>query len=256
MLPHTERGTGPALVLLHAGLADRSMWDPHLDALAATGLRVIALDLPGFGDAPVVPGEQAPWIDVLATLDALGVEQAALVGSSFGGAVALRAAAVHRGRFWALVLVSAPAPGLEPSPQLEAVWAEEDAALAAGDLDAAAETVAATWLQPGAPLALRDRVAGMQRRALELQQLGGPQPEARDPLADPDDLTHVRVPTLVLCGEHDLPDFREGARLLVRLLPDARREVIDGAGHLAPLETPAAFEAALLAFVREHRPTD
>src|SRR3954468_21623634 len=56
------------------------MWSEHLDPLARAGHRAIALDLPGFGDAPL-PVEQAPWRDVLATLDALGVGEAALVGT-------------------------------------------------------------------------------------------------------------------------------------------------------------------------------
>src|SRR2546423_163807 len=92
MLPFDEAGAGPAVVLLHAGIADRSMWSEHLDPLAAAGLRVLAFDLPGFGDAPVAPGPQAPWNDVLGALNELGIGEAALVGNSFGAAVALRVA--------------------------------------------------------------------------------------------------------------------------------------------------------------------
>jgi 3-oxoadipate enol-lactonase len=94
MLPHDEAGSGPVLLLLHAGIADRTMWAEHLEPLAAAGYRAIAVDLPGFGEAPVAPGEQAPWADVLETMDALAIDRAALVGNSFGGAVALRIAAV------------------------------------------------------------------------------------------------------------------------------------------------------------------
>ena len=56
-LPHDEAGDGPAVVLLHAGIADRTMWSEHLDSLAAAGFRVIAPDLPGFGEAPQAPRE-------------------------------------------------------------------------------------------------------------------------------------------------------------------------------------------------------
>src|ERR1700758_2372289 len=93
-LPHSEAGDGPAVLLLHAGVADRTMWREHLEPLAAAGYRVIAPDLPGFGEAAVRPGPQAPWNDVLETMNALGVERATLVANSFGGAVALRVAAV------------------------------------------------------------------------------------------------------------------------------------------------------------------
>src|SRR5438309_5714570 len=107
MLPHDEAGSGPAIVLLHAGIADRTMWSEHLGPLASAGYRVIAVDLPGFGEARVVAGEQAPWTDVLRTMDELSVERAALVGNSFGGAVALRAALVEPARVSELVMVSA-----------------------------------------------------------------------------------------------------------------------------------------------------
>jgi 3-oxoadipate enol-lactonase len=109
MLPHDEHGAGPAIVLLHAGVGDRGMWSEHMEPLAAAGYRVIAFDHPGFGEAAVSAGEDAPWVDVLAAIDELGIERAALVGNSFGGAVALRIAVLAPARAQSLVLVSAPA---------------------------------------------------------------------------------------------------------------------------------------------------
>ena len=88
MLPHDEIGAGPALILLHAGIADRTMWAEHLGPLAEAGYRAIAVDIPGFGEAPVDEGGEAEWTAVLETMDALGVESAAIAGNSFGGAVA------------------------------------------------------------------------------------------------------------------------------------------------------------------------
>src|SRR6188508_969060 len=111
VLPHDEEGAGPAVVLLHAGVADRTMWSEHLPPLADAGYRAVALDLPGFGEAP--PAE-APWSDVLATMSALDIASAAIVGNSFGGAVAYNLALASPERVTALVLVSAPPPDLEP----------------------------------------------------------------------------------------------------------------------------------------------
>ena len=115
MLPHDELGAGPAVVLLHAGVADRSMWSEHLGPLADAGYRAVALELPGFGEAPLSP---TPWAEVLAAMDRLGIDPAAVVGNSFGGAVALRMAVVAPDKVSSLVLVSAPAPGIDPSPEL------------------------------------------------------------------------------------------------------------------------------------------
>jgi 3-oxoadipate enol-lactonase len=224
------------------------MWAEHLDPLAEAGYRVVAVDLPGFGDAPVPPGEQAAWMDVLRTMDELSIERAALVGNSFGGAVALRAAFVAPDRVSALVLISSPAPDLEPSPELEAVWEAEETALERGDIDAAVDAVVNTWTLPDASQKLRDRVAAMQRRAYALGD--PPTTEAPDPVEqNPEALARLDVPTLVAAGELDMRDFRDGAEVLARTLPRARHTVIEGAGHLAPLETPEEFRRLVLTFL-------
>jgi 3-oxoadipate enol-lactonase len=250
MLPFTEAGAGEAVLLIHAGIADRSMWDEHLGWLAQAGFRAIAVDLPGFGEAPVDDGPQAPWEDVLGTLRDLDIERAALVGNSFGAAVALRVAAVAPAAVTAMALISPPAPGLEPSPQLKAVWDTEEAALEAGDVEAAVKAIVDGWTLPDAPEALRQRVATMQRRAFELQLAVPDAAEAPDPLEEhPDVLERLQVRTLTAAGEHDMPDFIEGAQQLAQTLPDARYVTIGGAGHLAPLEAPEAFEELLREFL-------
>jgi pimeloyl-ACP methyl ester carboxylesterase len=250
VLPHDEAGDGPPVVLLHAGIADRRMWRGHLEPLAAAGLRAIAVDLPGFGDAPIEPGEQAPWLDVLNTLDGLGLERAALVGNSLGGAIALRVAVVAPERVTALGLVSAPAPGVEPGPDLEAAWQAEEEALERGDVEAAVAGVVDAWTLPDGPTGLRELVADMQRRAFALQE-GAAVTDAPDPLdADPHALGRLDIPALAAAGEHDRPEFAEGARRLADALPRARHAVIEGAGHLAPLEAPEAFRALVLELVR------
>jgi pimeloyl-ACP methyl ester carboxylesterase len=221
------------------------MWSEHLEPLADAGYRAIAFDLPGFGEAAVEPGAQAPWNDVLESMRALELDRAALVGNSFGGAVALRVALVAPAAVSSLVLVSAPAPGLEPSPELEAAWEAEEAALGDDDLDGAVEAVLFAWV----PERLRPQVAVMQRRAFELQAEAGDLAEAPDPVEDLEPLRSIEAPALVAAGEYDMPDFLEGAKLMAGALPNARHEVIAGAGHLAPLETPEAFRGLLLGFM-------
>lgn len=252
VLPHDEAGSGPAVVLLHAGIADRTMWSEHLDPLAQAGYRAVALDLSGFGEAPVATGEQAPWIDVLATMDALEIHDAILVGNSFGGAVALRAAVVAPERVDALVLISAPAPGVDPTPELEEAWAAEERALERGDVDAAVASVLDTWTLPDAPAELRERITTMQRRSFAQQTEADDVTEAEDPVEqDPESLRRLDSPALVVVGDHDKPDFRTGAEVLAEMLPNTRLEIIEGAGHVAPLETPERFRELLLGFLRE-----
>jgi pimeloyl-ACP methyl ester carboxylesterase len=249
-LPFDEAGDGPPVVLLHAGVADRSMWAEHLQPLAAAGFRVLAMDLPGFGEAPAASIEDAPWLDVLETMDAAGIARATLVGNSFGGAVAQRVAVLAPERVAALVLISSPAEGIEPSPELDAVWEAEESALGRGDIDAAVRVVVEAWTLPDATQKLRDRVAAMQRRALQLQADGGEVPEAADPVEEePGALARIGAPALVAVGEHDKPDFHLAAEALAGTLPNARLTVLPGAGHLAPLERPEEFRELLLSFL-------
>ena len=225
------------------------MWRDQLEPLAGAGYRVIALDLPGFGEAPVARGQDAPWSDVLETMDALGVERAALVGNSFGGLVALQVAAAAPDRVAALALISALPPDLkDPSPELRVAWEAETVALERGDIEAAVRAVVEGWTLPDASAELREHVAIMQRRALVAQANAPEVPEAPDPL-DTVALSTIEAPALVAVGEHDMSDFRDGARRMADQVPGARHVEIAGARHLAPLETPEAFRELLLEFL-------
>jgi len=254
MLPFDEVGSGPVIVLLHAGIADRTMWREHLTPLADAGHRVLALDMPGFGEAAIAEGPQAPWQDVTETLEQLGIDRAALVGNSFGGAVALRIAAIEPQRVSALVLVSAGSPNMgEPGERLRAAWDAENAALERDDLDAAVEAVVNAWTLPDASAAMRERVAAMQRRAFILQNAAPGVSEAPDPLEErPEAITEISAPTLLMVGEHDIPDFIGAAEAMAKAIPHAHHLLIAAAGHLAPLETPAVFRRLLLDFLAEH----
>jgi pimeloyl-ACP methyl ester carboxylesterase len=254
ILPHDDLGKGPAVVLLHAGVADRRMWSEQLRPLAGAGYRVIALDLPGFGEAPLAVEQDAPWLDVIETLDWLGVERMALVGNSFGGAVAQRVAVLAPSRPWALALISSPDPALEPSPRLRAVWQAEEAALEMEQIDTAVQCVVDAWTLPEAPARLRLKLGKMQRRAYELGAQDGQTPEGPDPLErDPSALGRLEMPTLVAWGEHDMSDFQEAAGRLAAMIAGARSLLLEGAGHLAPMERPKVFRDELLGFLDEAR---
>jgi len=254
ILPFDAVGEGPAVVLLHAGIADRTMWREQLAPLADSGRRVLALDLPGFGEAGLEPGPQSPWEDVLQTMRVLAGDRFALVGCSYGGAIALRVAAVAPAAVPALALFSAPAPGAdeEPSDELAAVWEAEETALEHGDVEAAVQAVVDGWTLPSASDELRTRVAAMQRRAFLLQQAVPGADVGPDPLEDRlDRLSALEMPALCAAGARDKPDFLAGAAQMAEVLPGGRHVKIARAGHLAPLEQPRAFQRLLLGFLDE-----
>lgn len=248
-LPRSEIGDGSAvLLLLHAGIADRRMWEEHLEPLAAAGHRVVAVDLPGFGEAATGLGPVAHWEDVGETMDALGIERASLVGNSFGAAVALRVAALHPERVSSLLLFSGPAiPEPDPSPELLAVWEAEESALAAGDFDKAVEAVVASWVRPEASDEVRQRVAAMQRRNYELHATEQEIEQAPDPLEeDPALLEAIGCAVLLAAGEEDMVDFKNAVQELGSKLPHATTALIAECGHLAPLEAPEQFRRLVL----------
>jgi 3-oxoadipate enol-lactonase len=235
------------VLLLHAGIADSRMWAPQLKALRAAGHEPVTPDLPGFGTEPVVP----PPVDHVAfAAERLG-ERGAVVGCSFGGRIALELAGARPDLVERLVLI---APGLASTPwseETEALFAEEEALLDRGDLEGAARQQAALWLAPGATERVRALTVAMTKRSYELQlpvdgevEALWPRPSAEARLAE------IGVPTLVLVGDRDLPELREGCERLARELPDARVQTIPGAGHLPSLEQPEATTALLLDFLQ------
>lgn len=130
-LAYDDGGAGDPVVLLHSSAADSRMWDSQWEALTAR-FRVIRPDLRGHGRTPYA--SETPYSDpgdVADLLAALAVERAVLVGSSYGGRVALQVATAHPALVSRLVLLN-PHCGLEPTPDLAAFGEEEDRLLEAG----------------------------------------------------------------------------------------------------------------------------
>jgi 3-oxoadipate enol-lactonase len=230
-------GDGDAVVLLHPGVGDHRLWEPLLPLLG--GLRVVAPDLRGFGRSrgPMTGFRHAD--DVLETIDALGIRDAALVGGSYGGKVAVDCAARRPGAFRRLVLLSAAAHGHEPSPALRAYGEREEELFEAGDIDAVTELNVDMWVTRDSA---RELVGRLQREVLELQIAEGwPDEDEAAP-----DLSAIDAPTTVAVGELDHADFHVIADRYAAEIAGARHVVLAGCGHLPAIEDPAAV-AALIA---------
>lgn len=222
------------------------MWAGIVPGLAAAH-RVIAPDLRGFGETPL-PGEAyADADDVLHLLDALGVDQAAIVGASFGGRVALELAAQHPTRVRSLALLCPAYRGLEVADPVIIEFGErEDTLLEAGDIDGAVALNVDTWVGPEASDEVRANLARMQRRTFEVQLAADrldPEPQPKRVDVDP---TALFVPSLVVSGAHDAAHFQEIAALLAREIESSVHVELDWAGHLPALERPDETLALLL----------
>jgi 3-oxoadipate enol-lactonase len=250
--------SGIPVVLLHAGIADRRMWDPQWAALTAAR-DAVRLDLRGFGGSDRPPaGALDPVADVLSTLDHLGVSSCHLVGSSLGAGVAVEVALTAPDAVRSLLL--APPGGsllTERTPAFAAFAAAENAALARGDLDSAVEANLDAWVAgEGRTLADVDAtvvsaVRAMQRRAFEIDA-AWTDPDLDQVELDPpavDRLGDVGAQVLLVLGGHDLDIVHLAAGALVARLPDVRRVDRPDVAHLPSMEEPEVFLRLLLDWV-------
>ncbi|GAB7051459.1 hypothetical protein JCM9534A_65850 [Catenuloplanes indicus JCM 9534] len=214
----------PPVVLLHGGGSrGAASWDAFTRALAAAGLRPIALDLRGHGgssrtrDYPLTGFRD----DVLGAMDALGLGGAPLVGHSLGAHTASLVAQAAPERVTRLVLEDPPVPSATSRAQSLPAW---------------------RMILP--MLGLVVRRGRFDRRALTeaVRQLREPDPGwwAR--------LPSIAAPTLVIGGGPRSHVAAGGLDALVRALPDGRLVTIP-AGHRVHSTAPAAFEAAVLPFL-------
>ncbi|WP_049579992.1 alpha/beta fold hydrolase [Streptomyces sp. SBT349] len=236
---------GPALLLLHSSVCDRRMWDPQWRILLDAGFRVIRCDFRGHGDTPAADVPYRDADDVHALLDELDIAETAVVASSFGGKVALELAARWPERVRSLALLNTASPTHEPSATLRDFDERETALIEAGDLEGAVELNVSTWLGPEADGNTRAMVRLMQRRAFEVQLAG----EDVDALPAAFDLGAITARTLAVSGAHDLPDFREIAAGLPKVVGGARHTELPWAGHLPNLERPADTARLVLDFM-------
>jgi pimeloyl-ACP methyl ester carboxylesterase len=250
-------GEGPAVLFIHAGVADSRMWAAQLEEFSATH-QVIAFDQRGYGRTPWEPGPFSVREDALSVLDQLGVESAVLVGCSMGGGAALQLAISHPERVHGLVLVGAFPGGWVPEAGWEENPLEEEAeeASAEGHFDRVVEIDLQMWLvgygrsADEVPQALKDLFIDMDRvpvttateRWDHLEPFGK---QINDHLDD------IEAPTLVIVGEHDEKLLIDAAHHLAGRLGDNPAVVMNGTAHLPSLERPVEFNRWLRMFLDE-----
>jgi len=235
---------GPVLVLLHGIGSSGDAFLGQAD-LGEGGLadrwRLLAPDAPGYGlsdDPPEAPGIDG-FADVVARLlDDAGVDEAVLLGVSWGGVIATRFALRHADRLRALVLAdSSRGSGFDP---------ERAEMMRQRARDYAADPVA--FVRDRTPLLVADGsqadvVAAVARIMDEACRMPG-YGHAAASLAETDHAPHlssIDVPTLVVVGEHDRVCPPSDSRLLVEGIPGATYVEVPGTGHLPNQERPAEF---------------
>jgi 2-succinyl-6-hydroxy-2,4-cyclohexadiene-1-carboxylate synthase len=241
-----RRGEGAPLVMLHGMAGCRRDWDRLVAALPAD-LATLRHDLRGFGESASEDLTYSHADDLLALLDTLAIDRAPLIGLSMGGGVALNFALSHPERVSHLVLISPAMIGWEWSDTWKALWRGVASAARAGDLPLARER---WWLHPMFAQVRDSKAAPELRAAIDAyhgaQWIRDPQ---RPELPDIDRLHTLAPPTLLLTGEHDVPDMRLIAEVIAGAAPDVRRVDYAGAGHMLQLERADAVAEEVAGFL-------
>jgi pimeloyl-ACP methyl ester carboxylesterase len=248
------------LVLLHGQPGSPADWQPVSARLPAQ-FHAIAADRPGYGSSRLPAGGFAANARaVLDDLDARGITRAVLVGHSYGGGVALAAAALAPRRVEAVILLASVGPGCVNGWDrlLAAPGTGQFCALVAWRLTPwiARVRLARTARRRGRPLRPDEHAnwqvwghSGRGHRPLWRTFLT----EQRALLRELGELEHaiasVQAPVLLLADPRDTVVPLDTARRLARALPDAHLQLIDGAGHHLPRRAPDAVADAIVAFL-------
>jgi 2-hydroxymuconate-semialdehyde hydrolase len=251
-----DRGTGAPVLLLHGsgpGVSAEANWRLTMPALIEAGHRVVAPDLIGFGRTVPPPDhvyDLRSWTDhVVAVMDATGLERTAVVGNSFGGALALRLAIEHPDRIDRLVLMGSVGVRFPLTPGLDTVWGYRAGAVGM-------RRVLETFVHDHAMITVdlaRMRLAASMEDGADLRFAAMfPEPRQRwiDAMAsDDDELRAITAPTLIVHGREDQVIPTSTSQTLFDLIPDAQLHLFARCGHWTQIEKAAEFNTLLTSFL-------
>ena len=243
-----RRGHGRPVVLIGGANLALGQWDAQFEALARR-YDVVRYDVRGFGRSG--PADAAGYMahdDLHALLQRIRVRHASLVGLSLGGRIALDFTLAHPEMVDALVLAGPGLSGFE--------WSNDSSfrpiAAAAAKRDSV--RAALLWLQhPYMAPAMENPALAPRLRELAVANARvwvNADSERVAPAPAVSRLGEIKVPTLVMIGDRDVPDIHRIVELILRDVPGATRVGFDHTGHVLHMEQPEKFTTAVLAFLR------
>jgi len=247
-LTAVRTGKGSDLVVLHSLLADRHAFDPVLPALAAR-CRVTLFNLPGFhGSQPAMLALMDAYLAIIEDgFDEFGIgKDSVLIGNGFGGTVALAFALAHPERISKLVLSDAAAGFPPEGREAFAVMAQK---VEEGGLGSIAEIAAKRVFSPAYLAAHPEKIEERKKVLLAIDPKAF---QAACRILQETDLVpllhHLKVPTLVVCGQFDQATPPALNKQIVEKVAGAKYIELPGCGHCPPLEQPEQFVAAIKEF--------
>lgn len=245
-------GSGHPLVLIHGSTLDTRMWDDQFETFAQH-YKVVRYDVRGFGKSALPTAETYARTDDLKTLlDYLEIAHAFILGLSMGGGIAIDFALEYPKATDALIFVDSRLGGWQSDPEFAAfqnavrLRAKEAGVQAARDV----------WLYSPLFNPALENPDVAPRLVQIIADYSGWHWVHHHPLRDLDPpatqrLDTISVPTLIIIGERDIPDCLAIADRLQQRIPNARRVVMPGVGHMSNMEDPERFNAIILDFLAE-----
>jgi 3-oxoadipate enol-lactonase len=252
-MAYDDSGSGPAVLFIHGFPLCRRMWHPQLQALTEAGFRVVTPDLRGFGESDAPDGPYSIELfadDMVALLDYLAVEKAVIGGMSMGGYVLFNLLERYPERVRAACFITTRANADDEAGRERRLTLSRDVLKFGPQVVAdsfekllfAEETVkerpklvaeVCRWMTANDSRGIAGGLLAMRERKDYTPFLAG-----------------FAVPSLAIGAEGDKAAPPENARAIAAGIPGCRLAVIPQAGHMANLENPGAFNAALLEFLR------
>jgi 3-oxoadipate enol-lactonase len=251
-MPFDDRGSGLPVVLLHAFPVDRRIWRHQLAGLSDVA-RVVIPDLRGFGQNKTTGAFTLVDLadDVKSLVDSLGLGKVVLCGLSMGGyvtqALAAKYPTVVRGVILADTKSEADTPdGKAARDKMIALVKEKGS-------KAVAEQMLPKMLAPDMIKADQPVVAEVRSmmESCPPDTIATASRAMRDRPDRTADMARLKVPALVIVGEHDATISRDVATKLAQTIQNGRLHVVPGAGHLSPIESPDDVTAAIRTFLKE-----
>lgn len=253
VISYDVTGRGRTVVFIHGWTHNKSVWDDQVPIFSKR-YRVLRYDSRGFGSSTGFADATVDPLDLLILLEALRIDHAYIVGHSRGGGVALRFAAAYPDKVDGLVLYGATPPaGFPFPPEVGQLFGSLSGVAKQSGLDSVLKLLLTTgiaWAPPG-----RTDVDERLRKLWALysgKDLLDPRPESGQvPLPNIARLSTLRVPTLVILGDHEMPFIAAAADTFAHRIPNVKKVVIPNAGHGAHFAQPTTFNGALLDFFND-----
>jgi 3-oxoadipate enol-lactonase len=241
----------PVVCLCHSLSADSVIWADQVPPLLANGYRVLRIDMRGHGGSEPTPNDYSMSMlagDVADVLDALGLSSVHFIGLSVGGMIGQVMALEHRPRLKSMIVCDTMAAPRDDGAE---VYAQRLADVAkANSLEPIADATMERWFMPGFKVRRPGRWMEIRNTIAATTPAG-----YRGCIAAMlnynvvDQLSSIRLPTLVACGTHDVRSPPSVNKRIAALIPGARYEDIPEARHASVVDNAEFFNKLMLSWL-------